>query len=76
MVIHKAEQVLSAVEAPLFAAELPLQGVADLKEIHCIQAGVEPFAAFIVCHAMAHVVAHDLVVIAADHLAHEEKVGF
>ena len=76
VVVNEAQQMFAAIEAPLLLAELALQRVADFEEVHGIEAGIQPLAAFVIGDAVAHGITHDLVVVAANHFADEEKFRF
>ena len=53
MVIHKAQQVLARVQAPLLGAELTVQAVGDLVHIAGVEAGVEALVALVIGDAVA-----------------------
>ena len=74
MVIHKAQQVLAGVQAPLLAAKLAVQAVADLVHVAGVEAGIQPLIALVVGHAVAGVVVHPAVVVAVQGLAHQDEI--
>ena len=59
------------VEAPGVGAELPVEAVADLKQIHGIEGGVQALVALVVGAGVQHAVADELVVVAVQQLADE-----
>ena len=71
MVIHKTQQVLARVQAPLLGAELAVQAVADLVHVAGVEAGIQPLVALVVGHAVAGVVVHPAVVVAVQRLTHQ-----
>ncbi len=73
VVIHKAQQVLALVEGPIFGAELAQQAVGDLKHIVAVEAGIQPLVALVVGAAVQHLVAHKLVVVSVQQLAHQKE---
>ena len=74
MVIHKAQQVLAGVQAPLLAAKLAVQAVADLVHVAGVEAGIQPLVALVVGHAVAGVVVHPAVVVAVQGLSHQDEI--
>ena len=70
MVVGKAEQVLALVQRPLLRAVLPLEGVDDLKQVHGVQRGVQPFIALVVGAGMEHLAVDPLVIVAVEGFAH------
>ena len=75
VVVHKVQQVLAAVQRPVFRAELTQQGVGDLKEVEAVHRGVQTLVALIVGAGVQHLVADKLVIIAVQQLADEEEVA-
>ncbi len=69
MIVHKSIKMLSAVQAPVFAAELPVYGMGDLKHIHIVKAGEQALIALIICHAVQHLIVHPLIVVAVQRFA-------
>ncbi len=76
VVISEAEEVHSAVLAPVFRAETVFQRVTDLEHIHRIEAGVQTLVALIIGSRMQHFRIYPARVIAVKQLADEEKVFF
>ncbi len=76
VVVNEREQMLLFVKRPVLRAELPQQGVDDLKQIHGIEAGMQTFIAFVVGYRVKHGIVHQLIVIAVECLADKEKVRF
>ena len=74
VVVQEAQKVLSLVEGPLLRAELPLEAVADLKEVHGVEAGPEALVALVVGDAVAHAVVHPAVIVSVEGLPHEDEV--
>ena len=74
MVVGKAEQVLALVQRPLLRAVLPLEGVDDLKQVHGVQRGVQPFIALVVGAGMEHLAVDPLVIVAVEGFAHQEEL--
>ena len=74
MVIRKVQEMAPSVQGPGLRTELAHQGVNQLEEIHAVEGGIKALIAFIVGHGVAHVIAHDLVVIAADHFPDKDKI--
>ena len=68
----------SLIESPGFYPNLtgtvPGQAVANLKEIHGVEAGVQALIAFVVGDAVAHVRIHPPVVVPVEGLAQEDKI--
>ena len=65
----------SLIQGPLLRPELPGQRVADLKEVHGIEAGPQPLVALVVGHRMAQLRPHPTVVVPVEGLPHENEVG-
>lgn len=74
VVVQEAEEVLPLVQGPGLWTELPGQAVANLKEIHGVEAGVQALIAFVVGDAVAHVRIHPPVVVPVEGLAQEDKI--
>ena len=75
VVVQEAEQMLALVEGPVLRPELPGQAVADLKEIHGVEAGPEALVALVVGDRVAGVVVHPPVVVPVEGLPQEDKIG-
>ena len=63
MVVHKGHEMLASVNTPLFRAELPIQRMGNLKQIHIIETGKKSFVTFIIGAAVQHVIVDDLIVV-------------
>src|SRR5699024_9466869 len=74
VVVYKAQQVLAAVQCPVFRSELPQQRVGDFKQVVAVAGGVKTFVALVVGAGVQHLVVDDLVVIAVQHFADQHKV--
>ena len=74
VVIEETEKGLSPIEGPLLRAKLPLEAVADLEEVHGVEAGPETLVALVVGDAVTHLVIHPAVVIPVESFAHKDKV--
>ena len=66
--------MLAGIEAPGVRSELSLQGTLDLIEIIRIHGRIDSLTAFVISDGMTHLIVHDLIVVAADHLTCEEEV--
>ena len=69
MVIHKTQQVLARVQAPLLGAELAVQAVADLVHVARVEARIQALVALVVGAGVEHLVVDDLIVVAVERLA-------
>ena len=74
VVVGKAQKVLALVKGPLLRAELPLQGVDDLKQIHRVEGGVEALIALIVGTGVEQPLTRPLVIVSVEGLPHQEKL--
>ena len=74
VIVQEGQQMPSLVQGPLLGAELPGQGVADLKHVHGVEGGPQPFVALVVGDRVAHVVGHPAVVVPVEGFAHQYKV--
>ena len=73
MVIRKGQQRQALIQRPRLGAELPRQAVADLKQVHGIEAGIQPLVALIIGGAVQHGAVHHALVIAVQHFADEHE---
>ena len=74
VIVAEAQEVAALVERPGFGAELALEAVDYLEEVHTVQAGVQALVALVVRDAVEHLVVHPAVIVAVQRLAQEEKV--
>ena len=74
MIVGKAEQVLSGIEAPLLRAELAVQAVGNLVHVGAVETGVEALVALIVGDAVAGVRVHPAVIVPVEGLPHQHKL--
>ena len=76
MIIHKRQQMLSPVQSPVFRSKLAQQGMNDLKQVHAVKAAVQALITLIIGGGVKHAVIHQSVIIAMEHLTHQEEVLF
>ena len=76
VVVAEAQKVFALIEGPVLRAELALEAVDDLKEVHGVETGVEPLVALVVGAAVEHLVVDPLVVVPVEGLTHQEKFRF
>ena len=74
VVVHKAQQMLSGVQAPRFGSKLAIEAVGNLVHISGVEAGIQPLVAFVIGHRVAGMIVHPAVVIAVKGLTHQSKL--
>ena len=74
VVVGEAEKVLALVEGPRLRAELALEAVDDLEEVHGVQAGIEALVALVVGAGVEEAVPHPAVVVPVEGFAHQEEL--
>ena len=76
VVIEEAIEIFSAVKTPVFAAELSVYGMCDLKHIQVVEARIQALVALIIRYAVEHFWVHPAVIVAVERFAHKPEVVF
>ena len=75
VIVGKIEQMQTAVHAPLLRAEAVFERVADLKEVHRIEAGIQTLVALIIRRRMEHFGINPAGVVAVQQFTDQEQIG-
>ena len=75
VVIHKRKQVLAFIQRPVFRTELAQQRMRNLKQVVAVHRGIQTLVAFVIRAGVQQTVPDELIVVAVQQLADEEKVG-
>ena len=75
VVVGKAEQMFALIKRPRLRAELTVQAVCDLKQVHTVEAGIQALIALIIGHTMAHFLVGPAVIIAVQSFAQKPEIA-
>ena len=76
VVIEEAIEIFSAVKTPVFAAELAVYGMCDLKHIQVVEARIQALVALIIRYTVEHFGVHPAVIVAVERFAHQPEIFF
>ena len=74
VVVNERVEMFATVKAPVFTAELTLNGVRDFKHIHIVETRKQSLVTFVIRYGIEHFGVHPSVIVAVERFDEQEEI--